>query len=346
MSQPSRYYLRIRGRVTGPVEYDQLMKMVSRGQVTPLHEISTDQLAWKPASQVEGLLPAKTPRPTPKESNAFRDRPSATHTPTTLTNSSFPGPSLSPDVAKPAQPTANTQATNSDVSSQAIWFYVVRGQTYGPVSKESLKELIAAQRLQPTDFIWRDGLSQWLTVEAVGICPIEQTQSETPSDYGNLTITPEAEIMTKPDMPISDQISSDDYDAEVLSGESNDMVSSPASVPPPFQETPTPPITATKYDVELTTQDVPGQQTPTLNAYSDIDLTLTEGMHANATHAPLDSPGGYVQPYRPGYEQPDYEHYVNHPYTPARPPRAWILWLIILLIVAAGGVATWYFGFR
>jgi hypothetical protein len=50
-----RYWLRLRGRVTGPFDLPTLHRQIRQGQLSRLHQVSTDQVTWKPAPEVEGL---------------------------------------------------------------------------------------------------------------------------------------------------------------------------------------------------------------------------------------------------------------------------------------------------
>ena len=47
------------------------------------------------------------------------------------------------------------------------WFYSKNGQQQGPVSPEQLKQLAAAGKLQPTDLVWKEGMSQWVAASSI-----------------------------------------------------------------------------------------------------------------------------------------------------------------------------------
>jgi hypothetical protein len=51
-----RYYLKLRNQVTGPFDVATLQRMVRQGQVSRLHQVSTDQRTWMNAGSVEGLF--------------------------------------------------------------------------------------------------------------------------------------------------------------------------------------------------------------------------------------------------------------------------------------------------
>jgi hypothetical protein len=52
-----RVYVRIRGRVTGPFDGEQLQAFRARGQLLAGHEVSADGVSWTPASTLPGLFP-------------------------------------------------------------------------------------------------------------------------------------------------------------------------------------------------------------------------------------------------------------------------------------------------
>lgn len=49
----------------------------------------------------------------------------------------------------------------------ADWYYAQGGQQYGPISHQNLSDLIAQGSVQPGDMVWREGMSNWLAVNAV-----------------------------------------------------------------------------------------------------------------------------------------------------------------------------------
>jgi hypothetical protein len=51
----TRYWVRLRGKVTGPFDLPTLQRQVKQGQISRLHQLSADQVKWKQASEIEGL---------------------------------------------------------------------------------------------------------------------------------------------------------------------------------------------------------------------------------------------------------------------------------------------------
>jgi hypothetical protein len=51
-----RYFVRLRNQTTGPFDLATLQRLARQGQVSRLHQVSTDQQTWKGAGTVEGLF--------------------------------------------------------------------------------------------------------------------------------------------------------------------------------------------------------------------------------------------------------------------------------------------------
>jgi GYF domain 2 len=50
-----KYWVRLRGKVAGPFDLLALQRQLKQGQISRLHEVSTDQTTWKRATDVDGL---------------------------------------------------------------------------------------------------------------------------------------------------------------------------------------------------------------------------------------------------------------------------------------------------
>jgi len=47
------------------------------------------------------------------------------------------------------------------------WFYIHDGEIFGPTTSEHLKQLAASGHLQPTDEVWKDGMTKRLPASQV-----------------------------------------------------------------------------------------------------------------------------------------------------------------------------------
>src|SRR5262245_3080511 len=55
----SAFYVRSKGRITGPFDLAGLQKMVRRGLVSRFDEISSDKRSWSGAGEFEDLFPSR-----------------------------------------------------------------------------------------------------------------------------------------------------------------------------------------------------------------------------------------------------------------------------------------------
>ena len=51
------FYVRVRGKISGPFDIPTLQKLVRRGELSRIHEISRDRTAWSTAGEFEDLFP-------------------------------------------------------------------------------------------------------------------------------------------------------------------------------------------------------------------------------------------------------------------------------------------------
>lgn len=131
-SDNTSYFVRFRGRVSGPFTLERLRGMAYAGQLSPIHELSTDRSAWAPASEVPGLLPsAPTSEPAP-------------------------------------QPVAHTQPNPPDER----WYYMdAAGNRTGPMSRGELVGLVRQGQLDEDTAVWSKGMADWVPFHEAGLAP-------------------------------------------------------------------------------------------------------------------------------------------------------------------------------
>ncbi len=55
------YYVRSRGKITGPFDLSALQKLVRRGSLSRMHEVSSDRVSWASAGDFGELFAARVP---------------------------------------------------------------------------------------------------------------------------------------------------------------------------------------------------------------------------------------------------------------------------------------------
>ena len=130
------YYIRVRGRVQGPFDFDQLKKLRDRGQFSRAHEVSPDQSSWQSAS-IMGAVFASPKRAAPAKVEASVEEVAEG----TSSREEVPIPPSSPQKAK--------------------WHYTVGEEQYGPVTLLELRRLLAGGEVTETDLVWKEGMPDW-----------------------------------------------------------------------------------------------------------------------------------------------------------------------------------------
>lgn len=137
MSDVTTYYMRVRGRIMGPFDQEKLQGLSRRGQLSRMHEVSTDGVTWTRAANFPELFnvaPIETPG---------LDQLAA--------QQGLGGGGSAYAVASPAAPAAGQQK----------WYYTRSGQEQGPVDFANLQVLAATGQLAPQELVWTEGMTAW-----------------------------------------------------------------------------------------------------------------------------------------------------------------------------------------
>jgi hypothetical protein len=127
------YFVRFRGRVSGPFSLERLRSMAYAGQLSPIHEISADRATWTPASDVPGLLPA-APEPAPQ-----------------------------PVAQQAAEPAAEERPRDR-------WYYMdPDGNRVGPVGRRDLLDLHDRGDVDADTPVWSKGMADWVPFDDAGL---------------------------------------------------------------------------------------------------------------------------------------------------------------------------------
>ncbi len=59
--------------------------------------------------------------------------------------------------------------SQKDLSGSADWYYLEEGATRGPIAGWQLRQLVASLQLPPDTLIWREGMSDWLPANELGL---------------------------------------------------------------------------------------------------------------------------------------------------------------------------------
>ncbi len=150
------FYVRSRGRVTGPLNLTALMKLVRRGGISGVDELSENQIEWTRASEYEELFPRPSAAASARAPRADVRDQGAEHY-----KSDAPKPGEQPERA-PEQ--AEAEEPSRSAGTGTLYKYAQRGVVVGPVTEAVLRSLAENGTLHRDDAVWADGSPQ--SVEA------------------------------------------------------------------------------------------------------------------------------------------------------------------------------------
>jgi hypothetical protein len=140
----NQLYVRIRGRVLGPYDKEKMQSLARRGQLSRMHELSTDATNWVRASAYPELFVSEEPPPA----------------------------AVAPNRSGEARVSDKDEGLPPRTSNRS-WWYGKNGSEFGPVDQATLQQMLASGNLGPDDVVWTDGMNQWGSArQTPGLMPI------------------------------------------------------------------------------------------------------------------------------------------------------------------------------
>lgn len=128
-----RWYIRNRGRISGPFGLEELKELTQRGQFRRFYQVSEDGVTWSSAATL---------------------------------NEVFDRGSTMALVATPEMPVEIA----AQVPQVAEWYFVdENGRQEGPVSRDHLLQLFSTGRINESSLVWSNGMSDWLPLSTTGL---------------------------------------------------------------------------------------------------------------------------------------------------------------------------------
>jgi hypothetical protein len=146
-----QYYIRSRGKVQGPFTVDKLRQLSSQGRFARHFEVSADGNIWSLAGSLPGLFPTPTERKV-RAKQAPQPVPATDRLPL-LGGSPNDDFGFRPDSANGGGATGSAEE----------WHYIQNGASEGPVAFSEMRRLAAGGKLLPTDYVWAEGMADWVT---------------------------------------------------------------------------------------------------------------------------------------------------------------------------------------
>ena len=142
--QDEQYFIRRRGRVTGPYDFDTVRKMVQTGKLYKSDELSLDQVDWVTASETE-FFPTPQQKPSQKTTNEGNEpyiEPETYGIDTGSNTSSNQRPGVAPP-------------TNKE------WHYAYADISFGPIKESELKQKFMTKEIAIDTKVWCEGMVDW-----------------------------------------------------------------------------------------------------------------------------------------------------------------------------------------
>ncbi len=150
-----RFFIRVRGRVQGPLTTKQIRILAHRGRFGRHHEVSEDGTNWSRASAYPDLFAARTVSKLRK--NAVEESPDAVETvDDSLEEEEEPE---TYGLVEPPQEPVELEPP--------IWHYTINSDQEGPVPYSQLQYLASAGQLRSNDLIWTEGMAEWSEASTV-----------------------------------------------------------------------------------------------------------------------------------------------------------------------------------
>jgi len=144
------FYLRVRGEVKGPLTREQVIGLIRKKRLGRHHELSTNAVVWKRAGEFEGFFESQAPvysEPIVEQDTSEDDQSS--------------------EVSTGAKSSSGGFASSPDGGGDDEWHYAKGMNTHGPISLREIRAMLATGRLQGSDRVWNEAMSDWVPAEDV-----------------------------------------------------------------------------------------------------------------------------------------------------------------------------------
>ena len=153
LAENDEYFIRRRGRVSGPFDYTVIEKMARSNKLYKTDELSIDQHNWVNAAQTDFFpnAPIRTNKTnTDKIETSKSVKQKIDNEPETESYSLLNTNAVKPGSNSPIPP------MNKE------WYYALSDQSFGPVSENELKMQFMMKSLSPSTKIWSAGMTDWI----------------------------------------------------------------------------------------------------------------------------------------------------------------------------------------
>ncbi|WP_372717171.1 DUF4339 domain-containing protein [Novipirellula sp.] len=137
-----RIYVRFKGKTLGPLTDQKVRDLVRRGQITRMHELSFDGLAWLKAEEFGDFFQSKTASAPVQREATESGVAMAPVSVQQAAKVSTPIPGLMPD-------------------DGVQWYAHVKGNNQGPINSQTLLNWVSVGDVDADTLLWRAGYDDW-----------------------------------------------------------------------------------------------------------------------------------------------------------------------------------------
>lgn len=137
-----RIYVRFKGKTLGPLTSSKVQELVKRGQITRMHELSSDGMSWMRAEEF---------------GNVFQSQRNA------ASQSSVPAgePAVGIATAPIASPPVSAPRVGEAPEPKVEWYAHLEGENRGPINSSKFMQMIDSGHVGVDTLVWRAGFEDW-----------------------------------------------------------------------------------------------------------------------------------------------------------------------------------------
>lgn len=140
-----RVYIRFKGKTLGPFGTEKVQGLIKRGQITRMHELSSDGLAWTRAEDFANFFPK--PMSETEVQETLQEPVAKAQKADNSSNQSQPRPGV-------------------QLQDGIEWYAHLNNQSQGPMTTDELYGLISSGTVIPKTLVWRSGFDDWRSAES------------------------------------------------------------------------------------------------------------------------------------------------------------------------------------
>lgn len=140
-----RVYVRFKGKTLGPLTLQKVQDLAKRGQITRMHDLSSDGMSWVKAEEFGGVFPSQRTA-------------AATH----AANGAALAETITLSDAAPVETNnAATMRPGESPDSNVEWYAHIGNENRGPMTMQAMQTTFNSGKITRETLVWRAGFDEW-----------------------------------------------------------------------------------------------------------------------------------------------------------------------------------------